>query len=75
MFDPKWKPAKRGTRRPRRMDCTDCGVRVYLSRCGVDEHLRQKLSDTVCNGYVYIHENTGGSDCELADVLTKQTGD
>jgi len=53
-------------RRPRRYKCLLCGDMVHLGWCGVDEHLHTKRTKREqieqCNGYVYIHESTGGMD-------------
>lgn len=42
---------------------------MSLVRCGVDGHLgqrrtrRQQIDGTVCTGYIYAHDATGGADC------------
>lgn len=53
-------------RRPKYETCGECGERMHLSRCGVDEHMHlsaQEVRQVGCNGRVYIHERTGGMDC------------
>lgn len=54
--------------RPRTMICPQCGQRVGLARCGVDEHLktrtRREQIEGRCTGYVYIHEVNGGIECD-----------
>jgi hypothetical protein len=56
------------TRRPRSTTCPQCGQPVSLSRCGVDEHMRtrtrREIMDGRCTGRVYIHDVTGGIECE-----------
>lgn len=58
-------------RRPRSMDCDECGRRVVLARCGVTEHLRTRTRPERiqgrCPGRVYIHEGFGGIDCPGPD--------
>ena len=57
----------RVARRSRSADCSDCGGRVHLARCGVDAHLRtrtrREVAEGRCTGYVYIHAEGGGIDC------------
>ena len=51
--------------RPRKKVC-GCGEPVFLGNCGVKEHLRQTRTikePFICNGYVYIHVETGGMEC------------
>lgn len=55
-------------RRPATTECGECGERMNLSRCGVDDHNRpfmtqREIREQGCNGRVYIHVSNGGMDC------------
>jgi ribosomal protein L34E len=54
-------------RRPRIIICPDCGRRMNLIDCGVEEHRRTRTRreqiDGRCPGRVYAHEGFGGIDC------------
>lgn len=57
----------RVSRRPSAATCSECGERIHLSRCGVEEHLRTRTprerAEGRCPGRVYIHESNGGIEC------------
>ena len=57
-------------RRPRVVSCDDCGERMHLAECGVDEHRRTRTRreqlEGRCPGRVYVHASHGGIDCWTA---------
>lgn len=60
------------TRRPSRSTCPNCGEPIWLVDCGVPEHratrTRREQSEGRCPGRVYVHQATGGIECDERKV-------